>query len=109
MSCDAVKTCGVGAGQSTFPERPAVETVTLRRASVNDARMLHVVGTATFLEAYAWALQDISFEVRKGEVLGVIGRNGAGKSTFIKLLASSPPEDAERTFDRYVKTYRRCV
>src|ERR1700712_3544831 len=56
MSCDAVKTCGVGAGQSTFPERPAVETVTLRRASVNDARMLHVVGTATFLEAYAWAL-----------------------------------------------------
>lgn len=32
-----------------------------------------------------------------------------GNKTFIKLLASSPPEDAERTFDRYVKTYRRCV
>jgi ribosomal protein S18 acetylase RimI-like enzyme len=56
MSCDAVKDCGVGSAQSQFPERPAVETVTLRRAGADDARMLHVVGTATFLEAYAWAL-----------------------------------------------------
>ena len=32
-----------------------------------------------------------------------------GNKTFIKRLASSSPEDAERIFDRYVKTYRRCV
>ncbi|MCW2540926.1 MAG: transporter related protein [Frankiales bacterium] len=49
-----------------------------------------------------WSIKDVSFSVRDGEALGIVGRNGAGKSTILKILAgiTAPTSGSSRTRGR---------
>ena len=49
-----------------------------------------------------WALKDVSFEVKKGETVGIIGRNGSGKSTLLQMICGtlSPTSGSIQTHGR---------
>ncbi len=71
--------------------------------SLNQVGVFYNRKVSLFNREKSWAIRDISFEVNTGETLGIIGRNGAGISTLLRVLADLLEPD-EGQITRNVKT-----
>ncbi len=84
LPAGAVRVDGLGKAFKRYPQRWG--------------RLLEWMGARTARHERVWVLRDFSLQVQPGQAVGLIGRNGAGKSTFLKLLTgtSNPTEGTVR-------------
>ena len=81
----AIKVEGVGKKYVIRHKKNLTYDNNLQRVALMGKRLLHPIRSSS--KEDFWALKDVNFEVQPGESIGLIGKNGAGKSTMLKLIS----------------------
>lgn len=104
----AVKTFRSGVSQNCFLNRISNITICFMKKNINNRMILSLEHVGLYYSRRQgfmkrtcfWALQDVSFDLFAGETLGVVGRNGVGKSTLLKVLAGIITPNAGKVVTR---------
>lgn len=96
-----------GAGPSWFVEQTGVgASGTTARAHAYDVQSIRFRYPSREVSAPGWVLHDVSFQVQEGEVVGIVGPNGSGKTSLLKILArlAQPVQGGVNLFGRHLSS-----
>ena len=102
MTDIAISLHGLGKRYMIGAPEQRVDTLRDRLATLMARPLRRLTNSGFAASRPIWALRDVSCEIRRGEVVGVIGGNGAGKSTLLKILSriTEPTEGEARLYGR---------